>query len=71
MTTLADMAGDTPGPDPTEPCGTEAAIRRHTRENAKRRRQGLDPIPLDDACRKERNRLAQIYYHQRKKAGEQ
>jgi len=47
----------TPGPEPTEPHGTQAAIRRHERH---------DGGKLCEECRVERNRLAKLYYHQRK-----
>ena len=56
MTTLTDVAGDTPGPDPTQPHGTRAAIARHERARE----------DLCDECRVERNRLARVYYQQRK-----
>ena len=57
MTTLDDVAGDTPGPDPSRPHGTRAAIARHERAREK----------LCQLCRDERNRLAKLYYHERKR----
>lgn len=50
------MVGKTPGPAPTKPHGTRAAIRRHERAGE----------PLCEACRVERNRLAVEMYRKRK-----
>lgn len=52
------MTDRTPGPAPTRPHGTQAAIRRHERHGE----------PLCEPCRVERNRLAQVYYKRRKKS---
>lgn len=52
------MTNRTPGPKPTQPHGTRAAIRRHERH-------GED---LCEACRVERNRLAREMYARRRSA---
>lgn len=52
------MTDRIPGPDATRPHGTSAAIRRHQRHGE----------PLCEACRVERNRLAQMYYRKRRDA---
>lgn len=51
------MTNRTPGPAPTKPHGTRAAIRRHERRGE----------PLCEECRVERNRLAVEMYRKRNK----
>lgn len=51
--------GQGPGPAPSQPCGTLAAYRRHTRRGE----------PIDDACRLAYNAAQRDYYARRKSSG--
>jgi hypothetical protein len=46
-----DASTRLPGRPRTQPCGTLAAYRWHTRDNAKRKKNGLPPLPIDAACK--------------------